>query len=46
VADAAATADLLAYINVFWTLAKIALVLIPVALSLRSIQLGTPAKGH
>jgi len=37
--------DLLAYIDVFWTLAILALCMIPVALSLRSIELGA-ARGH
>jgi DHA2 family multidrug resistance protein len=38
--------DLLAYIDVFWTLAIIGVIMIPVALTLRSIDLTAPAKGH
>jgi DHA2 family multidrug resistance protein len=38
--------DLLAYIDVFWTLAVLGLLMIPVALSLRSIDLGAAPKGH
>lgn len=38
--------DFLAYIDVFWTLAIIAALLIPIASTLRSIDLGAPARGH
>ena len=38
--------DLLAYIDVFWTLAIIGAIMIPVALTLRSIDLKAPARGH
>jgi MFS transporter, DHA2 family, multidrug resistance protein len=38
--------DLLAYIDVFWTLAVIGALMVPVALSLRSIDLKAPARGH
>jgi DHA2 family multidrug resistance protein len=38
--------DLLAYIDVFWTLAMIGAVMVPIALSLRTIDLNAPAKGH
>jgi DHA2 family multidrug resistance protein len=38
--------DLLAYIDVFWTLAIIGAIMVPVALSLRSIDLKAPAHGH
>jgi DHA2 family multidrug resistance protein len=38
--------NLLAYVDVFWTLAVIGAIMIPVALSLRSIDLKTPARGH
>jgi DHA2 family multidrug resistance protein len=38
--------DLLAYIDVFWTLAIIGMIMVPVALSLRSINLKAPARGH
>jgi len=38
--------DLLAYIDVFWTLAIIGMIMVPVALSLRSIDLKAPARGH
>lgn len=38
--------DFLAYIDVFWTLAIIAALLIPIAATLRSIDLGAPARGH
>jgi DHA2 family multidrug resistance protein len=38
--------DLLAYIDVFWILAILGLLMIPVALSLRSIELGAAPKGH
>ncbi|MGY3293459.1 hypothetical protein ACVWWP_006526 [Bradyrhizobium sp. LM3.6] len=38
--------DLLAYIDVFWTLAIIALLMIPTAAVLRPIKLGAPARGH
>ncbi|WP_407153902.1 DHA2 family efflux MFS transporter permease subunit [Bradyrhizobium sp. STM 3557] len=38
--------DLLAYIDVFWMLAILGLSMIPVALSLRSIDLGAAPRGH
>ena len=38
--------DLLAYIDVFWTLAIVAVLMIPTAAVLRSIELGAPARGH
>ena len=38
--------DFLAYIDVFWLLAIIAALLIPIAATLRSIDLGAPARGH
>ena len=38
--------DLLAYIDVFWTLALIAVLMIPTAAVLRPIKLGEPAQGH
>ena len=38
--------DLLAYIDVFWTLAIVAVLMIPTAAVLRPINLGAPAKGH
>lgn len=38
--------DLLAYIDVFWTLAIIAVLMIPTAAVLRPIDLSAPARGH
>jgi MFS transporter, DHA2 family, multidrug resistance protein len=38
--------DFLAYIDVFWTLAIIGALMIPLALSMRSIDLNAPARGH
>lgn len=38
--------DFLAYIDVFWSLAIVAALLIPIAATLRSIDLGAPARGH
>ena len=38
--------NLLAYVDVFWTLSVIGAIMIPVALSLRSINLKAPARGH
>jgi DHA2 family multidrug resistance protein len=38
--------DFLAYIDVFWTLAVIGALMIPLALSMRSIDLNAPARGH
>ncbi|MBR0926218.1 DHA2 family efflux MFS transporter permease subunit [Bradyrhizobium diazoefficiens] len=38
--------DLLAYIDVFWTLAIVAVLMIPTAAVLRPIKLGGPARGH
>jgi MFS transporter, DHA2 family, multidrug resistance protein len=38
--------DLLAYIDVFWLLMVVGIIMIPVALIIRSIDLSAPAKGH
>ncbi|HLZ02843.1 MAG TPA: DHA2 family efflux MFS transporter permease subunit [Bradyrhizobium sp.] len=38
--------DLLAFIDVFWTLAVIGALMVPVALSLRPINLGAPPAAH
>jgi DHA2 family multidrug resistance protein len=38
--------DLLAYIDVFWALAIPGLLMIPVALSVKSIDLSTPPQRH
>ena len=38
--------DFLAYIDVFWTLTIIAVLMIPTAAVLRPIDLGAPARGH
>lgn len=38
--------DFLAYIDVFWSLAIVATLLIPIAAVLRSIDLHAPARGH
>jgi len=38
--------DLLSYIDVFWTLAVIGAIMIPVALTIRSIDLSAPPQGH
>ena len=38
--------DFLAYIDVFWTLAVIGTLMIPLALIIRPIDLGAPVKGH
>lgn len=38
--------DLLAYIDVFWTLAMIGAVMVPIALSLRKVNLGAAPRGH
>jgi MFS transporter, DHA2 family, multidrug resistance protein len=38
--------DFLAYIDVFWTLAIIGALMIPLALILKPIDLSAPAKGH
>jgi MFS transporter, DHA2 family, multidrug resistance protein len=38
--------DLLAYVDVFWTLAMIGVIMVPIALSLRTIDLSAPARGH
>lgn len=38
--------DFLAYIDVFWTLAIVAVLMIPTAAVLRKIDLGAPARGH
>lgn len=38
--------DLLSYVDVFWTLAMIGAIMIPVALTLRTVDLKMPARGH
>jgi MFS transporter, DHA2 family, multidrug resistance protein len=38
--------DLLAYIDVFWLLMVVGAIMIPVALILKPVDLGAPAKGH
>jgi DHA2 family multidrug resistance protein len=38
--------DLLAYMDVFWILAMIGAIMIPVALALRSVDMKAPARGH
>jgi DHA2 family multidrug resistance protein len=38
--------DLLAYIDVFWSLAMIGVIMIPIAFSLKSIDLGSSPRGH
>ena len=38
--------DLLAYIDVFWTLSIVGLLMISTAALLRRIDLGAPARGH
>lgn len=38
--------DLLAYIDVFWSLAMVGVVMIPVALIIKPIDLSKPATGH
>jgi DHA2 family multidrug resistance protein len=38
--------DFLAYIDVFWTLAVVGALMIPLALIIKPVDLGTPAKGH
>jgi DHA2 family multidrug resistance protein len=38
--------DFLAYIDVFWTLAIVAVLMIPTAAVMRPINLGAPPKGH
>src|SRR5438067_717656 len=38
--------NLLAYIDVFWSLAMIGAIMIPVALVIRPVDLSKPAKGH
>lgn len=38
--------DLLAYIDVFWSLAIVAMLLIPIAAVLRPVDLHAPARGH
>jgi DHA2 family multidrug resistance protein len=38
--------DLLAYIDVFWMLAAIGAIMVPIGLSLRTIDLGAPPRGH
>jgi DHA2 family multidrug resistance protein len=38
--------DLLAYIDVFWSLAVIGAIMVPIALSLRHVNLKAPPRGH
>jgi DHA2 family multidrug resistance protein len=38
--------DLMAYIDVFWTLAVVGALMIPLALIIKPVDLGAPAKGH
>jgi MFS transporter, DHA2 family, multidrug resistance protein len=38
--------DLLAYIDVFWSLSVLGMLMIPVALSIKSIDLNAPQRGH
>jgi DHA2 family multidrug resistance protein len=38
--------DLLAYIDAFWSLAMVGVIMIPLALVIKSIDLGAPPKGH
>jgi len=38
--------DLLAYIDVFWSLAIIGAIMIPIACSLKPIDLSAPTRGH
>jgi MFS family permease len=38
--------DLLAYIDVFWSLSIVGLIMIPIALSIKPINLAAPPKGH
>jgi MFS transporter, DHA2 family, multidrug resistance protein len=38
--------DLLAYIDVFWLLAMVGVIMVPIALTLRRVDLSAPAKGH
>ena len=38
--------DFLAYIDVFWTLAVVGALMIPLALIIKPVDLDTPAKGH
>jgi DHA2 family multidrug resistance protein len=38
--------DLLAYIDVFWTLAIVGALMVPLAFILRPIDLSAPSKGH
>jgi DHA2 family multidrug resistance protein len=38
--------DLLSYIDVFWTLSIVGLVMIPIALTIKPINLAAPPKGH
>lgn len=38
--------DLLAYIDVFWCLAIVGAIMIPIALTIKSIDLSAPPKGH
>jgi DHA2 family multidrug resistance protein len=38
--------DLLSYIDVFWTLAIIGAIMVPLALIIRPIDLGAAPRGH
>jgi DHA2 family multidrug resistance protein len=38
--------DLLAYVDVFWLLAMVGVIMVPIALSLKRIDLSAPARGH
>ena len=38
--------DFMAYIDVFWTLAVVGALMIPLALVIKPVDLGAPAKGH
>jgi len=38
--------DLLAYIDVFWSLSIVGMIMIPIALTIKSIDLKAPPKGH
>jgi DHA2 family multidrug resistance protein len=38
--------DLLAYVDVFWLLAMVGVIMVPIALSPKRIDLSAPARGH
>jgi MFS transporter, DHA2 family, multidrug resistance protein len=38
--------NLLAYVDVFWLLAMVGVIMVPIALSLKRIDLSAPARGH